>query len=67
MAPSAPSPCSTPPASAFLPTTAAGMKERGWGAVDDCDTAPTSTHRMSEHASASENSKPQFGWFTAGW
>lgn len=29
-----PSPCSPPPASAFLPTTAAEMKARGWNEVD---------------------------------
>ncbi len=29
-----PSPCSTPDASAFLPTTAAAMRARGWDAVD---------------------------------
>jgi len=33
MAP-APSPCSPPPASAFLPTTAAEMRARGWNEVD---------------------------------
>ncbi|MFN7590363.1 MAG: hypothetical protein ACK5UQ_17930, partial [Planctomycetota bacterium] len=30
----APSPCSPPPASAFLPTTAAEMRARGWNEVD---------------------------------
>ncbi|MBL8747570.1 MAG: YgiQ family radical SAM protein [Planctomycetes bacterium] len=34
MAPASPTPCSTPPASAFLPTTAAEIKARGWDEVD---------------------------------
>ncbi|MBL9077949.1 MAG: YgiQ family radical SAM protein [Planctomycetes bacterium] len=34
MAPSAPTPCSPPPASAFLPTTMAECKARGWDEVD---------------------------------